>query len=197
MTVRAVHRWPSNAHLIADVVKLHHPGGYVLDATYGRGGWWKQWRPLQLVTNDLNRETAAQFHYDFRDLPWDDEEFYAVAFDPPYKLNGTPALGDFDDRYGIGQPTSWQDRMEAIAVGARECARVASTLLYVKCQDQVVGGRIRWQTLMVANELAMYGWLLVDRFDMLGGGRPQPPGRRQIHAHGRPSTLLVFEKEPT
>ena len=192
MTVLAAHDWPTNGHLIADVAALYDFGDHVLDATYGRGNFWTTHRPAGLVTNDLNPESAAEHHHDFRHLPWDDNKFNTVVFDPPYKLNGTPALGEFDGRYGIDQPTSWRDRLQLIHDGSVECARVASDLLLIKCQDQVVSGKIRWQTLMLTGEMWAAGWELIDRFDMLGGYRPQPEGRRQVHAHGRPSTLLVF-----
>lgn len=195
MTIAAVSNWPTNGALIADVAALHlQETQTVLDATYGRGKWWTYWQPPTLVTNDLDPSTDAQHHHDFRLLPFPDASFDAVAFDPPYKLNGTPALGDFDARYGIGQITRWQDRVQAVVDGARECARcvTAGGTLLVKCQDQVVSGKVRWVTHMVTDAISDLGGRLVDRFDMIGGGRPQPKGRRQVHAHGRGSTLLVF-----
>lgn len=192
-TIPAVHAWPTNGDLIADVARLHlWPTWRVLDATYGLGLWWTQWKPPLLVTNDLY--TAADHQYDFRLMAFPDRDFDAVAYDPPYKLNGTPALGDFDTRYGLEFPTRWQDRMQLILDGFRECARVADHLVLAKCQDQVCSGQMRWQThelTMLGKEL---GWRLADRFDMLGGGRKQPKNRRQVHARGRGSTLLVFKR---
>ena len=190
--VPAVHAWPTNGHLIADVARIYE-FGRTLDATYGRGRFWTQYRPDDLTTNDLSSD--ADHHFDFRQLPWPAGEFDTVVFDPPYKLNGTPVLGDFDARYGLSVPRRWQDRMEMILAGAVECGRVASRLLLVKVQDQVVSGRVVWQTLAVVDALEPHGWNLTDRFDLLGGSRPQPmKGRRQRHAHGRPSSLLVFQR---
>ena len=191
--VPAIHAWPTNGDLIADVAKLYDFGESVLDATYGRGRFWIKYRPPALVTNDLDPDAEADNHYDFRRLPWPNQSFDTVVFDPPYKLSGTPALGDFDDRYGLSRPQRWQDRMEMIADGAWECARVAKNLLLVKCQDQVVAGKVRWQTLTVIEAVAPV-MELVDRFDMLGGSRPQPGNRPQRHARGRGSTLLVFRR---
>jgi len=191
--VPAVHNWPTNGDLIADVAKLYlQDTCEVFDATYGRGLWWTKWQPRRLITNDLNPDSPAQYHEDFTFLPWDDNSFDAVAYDPPYKLNGKPVLGEFDDRYGVGQYTKWQNRMGLIIDGFRECARVSYGTLLVKCQDQVVSGKVRWQTYELMREAEDIGLKLEDRFDMLGGSRPQPPGRRQIHARGRGSTLLVF-----
>lgn len=193
MTIPAVHRWATNGDLIADVASLHlRPDDAVLDVTYGRGGWWTVWKPELLVTNDLH--TEADHHFDFRTIwaAFAPGVFDVVAYDPPYKLNGTPALGDFDDRYGIAQPTNWRDRMALIVEGLSSCFRLEPRLILAKCQDQVVSGQVRWQThelIVAASEL---GGRLVDRFDMVGG-RPQPAGRRQVHARGRGSSLLVFE----
>jgi hypothetical protein len=189
--IPAVHNWPTNGDLIADVAELHLQGiTTVLDATYGRGLWWTRWQPVKLYTNDLY--TEAEFSYDFRRMPFDGGEFDAVAFDPPYKLNGTPALGEFDDRYGIGVSMTWQDKMRLILNGFEECSRVAKKVVLVKCQDQVCSGQVRWQTIELANLASRRGLRLVDRFDMVGGSRSQPSGRRQVHARGRGSTLLVF-----
>ena len=193
--IPAVHNWPTNAALIADVASLYlTKSDRILDVTYGRGRWWTEWQPDKLYTNDLH--TDADHHYDFRDMPFHTGEFAVVAYDPPYKLNGTPALGDFDNAYGIDTPTRWQDRMAYLLDGFTECLRVASDLVLVKCMDQVCSGKIRWQTFELTVAAANAGWLLVDRFDMLGGTREQPEGRRQVHARGRGSSLLVFGSQP-
>ena len=133
---------------------------------------------------------------DFRKLPFGDGEFDAVVFDPPYRLNGTPDRGEFDERYGIGgKYTRWQDRHQLIQEGLSECARVASAFVLLKCQDQVCSGKKRWQTSDFSFwAMTECGLSLEDRFDMLGHVRPQPAGRRQVHSQGNYSTLLVFRK---
>lgn len=189
--VLAVNDWPTNAALIADVAKLYlDPADVILDATYGRGRWWSEWRPDVLITND--RFTEADYAFDFRQMDFEDDHFDVVAFDPPYKFNGTPALGDFDNAYGIDQPATWQERMLLLTDGLVECCRVAKRLVLAKCQDQVVSGKVRWQTYDLQRYANAHGFRLVDRFTMLGGTRKQPEGVRQVHARGRGSTLLVF-----
>jgi len=119
-----------------------------------------------------------------------------VVLDPPYRLNGTPDGGGFDDRFGSGQSTRWQERHALIRDGIDEAHRVLSSggHLLLKCQDQVCSGEVRWQTIEFASHAATIGLELVDRFVMIGAARPQPPGRIQRRAYGRPSTLLVFRK---
>lgn len=192
MTVLAVKNWKDNGAMIADVAKLGYIAGTVLDVTYGKGTFWKHWQPETLLAHDL-----AMDGIDFRSLPEEDESVDCVVLDPPYKLNGTPALGEFDKRYGVDVPATWLERHELIYGGIAEASRVLKKKghLLLKCQDQVCSGAIRWQTIDFAICADDEGFRLVDRFDMLGKSRPQPKGRRQVHAHGRPSTLLVFRKE--
>jgi hypothetical protein len=131
---------------------------------------------------------------DFTALPWPDRFFDAVTFDPPFKLNGTPTAS-VDQRYGVDVYRSREQRHDLILAGITECARVARRVLLVKCQDQVNGGKIRWQTRLFADHAEAQGFELVERFDMLGY-RPQPPGRTQQHARRNYSTLLVLERSP-
>ncbi len=51
--VMAAHDWPTNGHLIWDLVRLGYLNAedYTLDTTYGRGVWWKLWQPKRLLTN--------------------------------------------------------------------------------------------------------------------------------------------------
>ena len=193
----ATKAWPTNGHLIADVAALHL--GWVtevLDLTYGQGTWWTKWKPDALVTNDLDPDISTDHTFDYRTMPEDIPPFECVAYDPPYKLSGTPSLDHFDYRYGIEKPRRWQDRMEDIAAGARVAMRLTQPggITLVKCQDQVVSGQVRWQTQMIHTIADNMGYRVRDRFDLLGGTMPQPAGRTQKHARGRGSTLLVIER---
>jgi len=184
----------SNATLILNVHRL----GYirdedtVLDTTYGQGTFWRKYRPALLVTNDLDPATDATFHEDFRALPFEARQFDVVVFDPPYKLNGTPS-GPMDDRYGVGTYTRWQDRMDLCVQGIATCAAVCSRTLLIKCMDQVVSGRVRWQSRIFADVAEGCGFRLEDML-LMPSGRPQPEGRRQVHARRNYSNLLVLER---
>lgn len=107
-------------------------------------------------------------------------------------LNGTPAMGDMDQRFGTGENMNREQKMAMIRDGAIECLRITKRWLLVKCMDQVEGSKMRWQTIMVHNALAGRGARLVDRFDFLTTPRPQPGNRRQLTARSNYSTLLVF-----
>lgn len=196
--VPAAHAWHTNGAMIADVARLGYIAGRVLDVTYGLGRFWSVHRPGDLTCHDLN--PAKGDGVDFRSLPHADASFDTVVMDPPYKLNGTPS--GTDEQYGVNVVKSWQDRHALIRDGMTECARVLRPggHLLVKCQAQVCSGAIRWQDRTFADHGESLGLTLVDRFDLLGTGRAQPPRTRadgrpsvQQHAYGRPSTLLVFQ----
>lgn len=197
--VRAVQAWPTNADLIFDCWRLGYVHGDVYDATPGSESLWTRLLVSPASTPLLGIRSVSDnlWRDDFRDLTIEDESFDTVLFDPPYKLNGTPAMGEMDKRYGIEVPTSMNERLNLIHGGFTECARILRHKghLLVKCQDQVCSGRMVWQTDGLTTHGILIGLHKVDRFDMLGHSIPQPmAGRRQRHAHGRGSTLLVLQK---
>ena len=202
MTVMARGDWNTNAEMLVDVARLGYlpaeddESKLVLDPTYGLGRWWTLYRPKNLAYSDAN---PARSHMgdaaDFRQLPWPNCTFDTVAFDPPYKLNGTPTEDGMDWAYGVDERASWQSRHQLIRDGITECLRVTKRrgYLLVKCQDQVCSGQVRWQTIEFTNHAGEHGAKLVDSF-LFPGYREQPPGRRQVHARRNYSTLLVFRK---
>jgi len=174
----------TNAELIGKCAALGylHEGDDVLDMTFGLGNFWTLWMPTALTYD------AAQ---DCRFPPrrWLDA-FDVVTLDLPYRLRGTPDP-TFDTRYGCQEKASEQDILTLLVDGVQAaitCVRPGGYLL-VKCADQVCSGRVVWQTRIVEDALASP---LVERFDM-PPSRPQPPGRRQLHAR-RGSTLLIFKR---
>lgn len=215
--VPAAYRWASNAELIADVAKLWLRKDMVtLDPTYGRGAWWRLWRPDSLSTHDVRKDGV-----DFRHLPEADNTFDLVAWDPPYVSVGgrsTSTIGEFNDRFGLADapkdPASLQAYNNA---GFAQVVRVVKPrgLVLAKCMDYVSSGRLQPGTFWTWQAAEALGLELVDRFDHLTTSRQQPAGRTrkptaaevkagvstdtrvgtvQYHARRRPSVLFVFRK---
>lgn len=211
MTVLAATAWNTNADLIADCFRL----GYLrtewvtLDATFGRGNWWKKARPTILWAQDLREmpEPWPDVQYlagiDFRHQPWDDDAFDACAFDPPYVCVGgraTTGTPDMHDRYGMTDaPRSPRALQDVIDEGLAECARVTKPggHLLVKVQDYVSSGSLWPGTFYTTQRALDLGLVVLDRLEMIGSPRPQPPGRRQVHARRNLSTLLVLKRPVT
>jgi hypothetical protein len=194
--IQAIGTWRNNAELLADSARLGYLPEPVLDATYGIGAFWRIYRPVNMVTNDLDGASPAEHHCDFRDLPYSNGYFGSVVFDPPYKLNGTGGSLPLDGRYGVADayvpPGSRHNLMKD---GLVECARVTRGrgFVLVKCQDQISSGRFWRQTQIMVDTAEKARCELIDEF-LLQGGRKQPPVRRQVHARRNYSTLLVFRK---
>lgn len=189
----------TNAALMVDCRTLGYLSDdeLILDPTWGEGRFWRLWQPKGLHVSDLHTVHPA---IDFTDMPWEDEKFDAVVFDPPYKLNGTGGSHPSDEGYGVDDRWSavaW--RMGAIYKGMGECLRVLKPggIFLLKCQDQVCSGNVVWQVKDFTDATVGYpeepDAKLIDML-FVCGGIPQPKGRRQVHARRNYSTCLVFRK---
>jgi tRNA G10 N-methylase Trm11 len=197
MTILAANTWPTNAELIEDVARLHLGDVQIMvDPTYGRGVWWKKWRPPMLVSHDLAIDGV-----DFRELPHPSEHFDAAAFDPPYVSIGgraTSQMREMYERFGLlDAPRSPEDLQGLINSGLVEVRRVTRRggLILVKCQDYISSGKLWAGTHRTLKFAESIGLELVDRFEHVAKRpRPQPSGRRQVHARRNLSTLLVLRR---
>lgn len=194
MTVLAAAQWINNAVLIEQAAKLGYLDGHVLDPTYGKGNWWTVFQPEKLTKHDLALDGV-----DFRDLPHPDGTFDAVAFDPPYVSPGgreSTGLPEFHERYGMADtPRTPRELFEYNSDGFAECARVVKPRGFIvyKSQDYITSGKFQPVTHWIIDHA--FGFAsYVDRFEHISGVRPQPPGRRQVHARRNLSTLLVFKR---
>lgn len=211
--VLAAHAWPTNGHLIADVARLGYlrPTDRVLDPTYGNGVWWSIWRPHHLTPH-----VRAQDGTDFRNLPYDDHTFDAIAYDPPYVCPGgrkTSTVQNMHHRYGMDEGgnadpdfTTPAELQALIDDGLTEMVRLVRPprtktdggIILVKCQDYIWSGAL-WEGVARTRQHALdLGCTVVDTLIHLGKPGPQPTTnpdgtpRRQVHARRAHSTLLVL-----
>lgn len=216
--VLAADYWGSNSELISQMVQLKylHRDWLILDPTYGKGLWWKKFTPHNLIFHDIRIDGV-----DFTDLPYLDDQFDAVVFDPPYVSKGgrktkNPGMMRHQEAYGLGDaprtPALLQDLIDA---GLEECSRVLRPVrrsapkgyLFVRCQDYISGGKFWPGTYYTHRKAESLGLEQVDRIEYLvKSPRPQPTrtrldrstGKRvrsrQQHARRNISTLLVYRK---
>lgn len=183
----------TNADLIAAVAPLYLQGA-VLDVTFGRGLWWRRFRPAVFVHHDLSDGV------DFRDLPHADDSFDAVCFDPPYVPQGGASTkaraADYRDAFGLlsrSELALWA----LIAPGLVECARVVRPggFVLVKCTDYVASSRLTLghvKMLVLADSvgLACHDLIVHNTGSGPGGHNIFTPKRARRHH----SYLLVFVK---
>lgn len=194
-----------NGHLIAEAARLWiGPDDYVIDLTYGRGGFWTEYRPELFISNDLHKPATCSV--DYRNLPADWAGFFdVVVFDPPYISTGTKAKSttpEMYDRYGIGNARGWREVFTDIQHGIVEAERILKPRgrLLVKCMDYVESGSIRWGRRHVVDVAERAGLKQVDEFVHHSGTGPQPTVnldgtlRRQVHSRRAHSFLCVFKK---
>jgi hypothetical protein len=192
--ISSVGEWKTNGEMIADIARLGFIRGRVCDLTYGGGLFWTHYRPYDLTSNDLDPGRPCGHHQDLRATTWASRSFGTVVLDVPYKMNGTPAVGEMDLRYGTGEVATRSERLTLLISGIAEGTRLTDDLLLVKIMDQVNSGKMRWMTdtaTVVANACELRK---VDSF-MIRGGRKQPSGTSQQHARHEYSTLLVFGRK--
>jgi len=87
---------------------------------------------------EVNPDTVA----DFKHLPYDDEQFYLVVFDPPHLLRAGKEKSYMAQKYGI-LPKDWQSEIRA---GFHECMRVLKpygTLIFKWNEVQITVSEIK------------------------------------------------------
>ena len=199
-----------NAEIFPHILALHVPkGSKVADITWGQGVFWKKVPEgdYQVVGSDL--KTGV----DCRKLPYKDEEFDCVVFDPPYMegffrkseghLGGSGTHSAFRKAYSNGEATNgdgpkWHAAVVDLYIkGGKETARILKKngIFIVKCQDEVSANR-QWLThVEIITAYEQLGFYARDLFVVV---RPNQPGVsrliKQVHARKNHSYFLVFQK---
>lgn len=185
----------TTADAIAGLAPLYLRGR-VLDVTYGRGGFWRRYRPAGLTTHDLERDGV-----DFRDLPHGDRTFDAVCFDPPFiptegpRSRSAGRAADFNDRYGLTKSRTPAELEQLVAAGLAESARVTRRWLIAKTSDYVNRRCLRLSHVALIGAGLELGLTVHDLIVVAAGAGPEPSGllelRRSRRAH---SYLIVFRR---
>lgn len=185
-----------NATLIASIAELYLTGS-VLDVTYGRGMWWRRFKPKVFAGHDLTLDGV-----DFRSLPYEDASWETVCFDPPYiptraAKTASPALkGRFRGSYGLGTSRNKATLEALVADGLAECSRVSSRWVLAKCCDYAENAEtfvLGHLSTIAAGEragLRVHDLIVHGGGEGPGGSRIQTPRRtRRTHSY-----LVVFVK---
>ena len=201
----------NNADIFPHVLKLHvAAGAKIADVTYGKGVFWKKvdTSEYQIFPSDIADGI------DCRSLPYTDDSFDVVVFDPPY-MEGFYRSGDavkagggthktFRDHYSNGDETpkpyggKWHAAvLDIYNEGGKEAHRVLKDggVFIVKCQDEVSANRQNLTHVEIVNSFAETGFFCKDLLIVI---RPNKPGMSraisQVHARKNHSYFLIFVK---
>jgi hypothetical protein len=136
----------TSAEAIQGMVELWWPSGMILDTTFGNGNFWKGFQTARVIGCDGMAARARDVQCDFRSLPFGDESFPLVVFDPPFQpatVNGL--IGDRFTKPVKGIAGVRQ----LLEDGILECWRVSSDGLIVKVQDYIHDHKPVWMSMWV------------------------------------------------
>ncbi len=168
---------------LLSLVKAREP---ILDTTYGHGSFWRNSNRV-VHGCDLDPGRAKNEVVDFTKLPYGDATFPTVIFDPPFH----PNINSIElERYkGLGK--NHRELKELFQTGVRECWRVTSRHLVVKCQGYINSNRPQWMPLWAIDICGEpFEWLMATRKNK----RISSSWKRQASLYRNHADYLVFDK---
>lgn len=166
----------------------------VLDTTYGSGSFWRgSTADVQVTGLDINPTRAKHVCGDFTRLPFLDNAFDVVIFDPPYHTDvGKQKASVTHERFGSFEKVA--DLKQAVHLGTAEAWRVARLGVIVKVQDYIHASRAVWMSLWVQRAIP------VEPFDVLYARRTcgkirSPKWRDQLSIWRNHATYWVYRKD--
>jgi hypothetical protein len=200
-------------------------GAKIADVTYGKGVFWRRVdkSKYHLHASDWRSEgipNECKPGIDSRRLPYEDNSFDCVVFDPPYMHTpGGTAHNGHQNFEGYYANNAEQDRETASELAektgqvlpkyheavldlyfrsGREAWRVlrGGGIFIVKCQDEVCTNRQRLTHIEITNEYERYGFMVEDLFVVVRNSKPGVSRimTRQYHARKNHSYFMIYRK---
>ncbi|MFH1984812.1 MAG: hypothetical protein ABIL58_23470 [Pseudomonadota bacterium] len=176
------------------IQSLYCPHGFDLDATYGKGSFWKSLGAPRFATDRIPLAPGV-IPAKFEALPFKTGVFRSVVFDPPF-FASTGREHVMKIRYRStyrDMPELWQSYRAAMVEFSRILGR--SGVLVVKCQDSVYGRKqfpVLAHLIVFAETLGMFAQ---DIFILTTTHVPIAWNHhRQNHARKFHSYFIVFKK---
>jgi SAM-dependent methyltransferase len=172
----------------------------ILDATVNAGRFWKgSNRPV--VGLDIDPTHRPDIVADNLQMPFEDESFDVVVFDPPHIPNqGKDRLKDFNARFGLGLKSSIENGYNFSHLFpplAEEAYRVLipEGILLCKIADYVHGHRYQWAHVELINACSSAGFCPCDCIIKIRRGPIVSPRWKNAHHTRRHHCYwLVFRK---
>lgn len=208
----------TNSSVFPLILALYVPeGSLIADVTYGKGIFWSNvdkskydLSASDIKTVDISKECIGGI--DCRNLPYKNEYFDVVVFDPPYMHTpgGTAHNGhqNFEQYYANNSSLFEQEQenlpkyheavLDLYYRAGMETWRVLKQngIYIVKCQDEVCSNQQRLTHIEITTKFQEYGFIAEDLFVVM---RQNSPGvsrlkEHQYHARKNHSYFMIFRK---
>jgi hypothetical protein len=163
-----------------------------IDVTFNAGNMYNG-IPCPGIKSDINPIVAGCLAADAKALPYKNNSFKSVVFDPPFMIGGERYR--MSKRYGTF-PNIFQLE-DMIEKSIKEIFRVLKTkgILIIKCQDQVEQHKNYFMHLNIIIKAQKIGFKLIDLFILINDNFiGQYNLMMQEHARKTHSFFLVFKK---
>jgi hypothetical protein len=172
----------------------------ILDATVNQGRFWVgSCRPVTGM--DINSKYKPDVVGDNRAMPFADEAFDVVVYDPPHLPNqGKDRVKDFTRRFGLGEKSAAEDGYNFshwYPPFMAEAYRVlrAEGVLFCKIADYIHNHRFQWAHIEVVQAAVAAGFLACDcLIKARKGPIVDPKWKTAHHARRQHCYWLVFRK---
>ncbi len=176
------------------------PPGRILDATVNRGRFWQSsQRPV--IGMDVNWGFRPDVSGDNRRMPFRDESFDVVIYDPPHIPNqGKDRSKDFNTRFGLvlkSPAANGYNFSHLYPPFAREAYRILKSegILLCKITDYVHGHRFQWAHIELVKAASDVGFCPCDCIVKVRQGPiVSPRWKKAHHARRQHFYWLVFSK---
>ena len=149
--------------ILHNIIALYCPAGFMLDPTFGAGGFYKAGIKKPELRFDLQPKAPGVQQADFRNLPLGEESIQSILFDPPF-LAGGGISGHMNKKYTMIETV---EELEDLYYGAiREFWRILRPkgILVFKCQDFINGATNHFMHVSVHELAESRGFKALDLF---------------------------------
>lgn len=184
--------------ILFDILRLNKFEKFELDATYGKGNFYKDGRiPTPDHRFDIIPRAEGVLEGDCRNLPLADNSITAAMFDPPFIHAGMNEKSLMGKQFGSYK--NQKELFEMYEAAADEFKRVIAPkgLLCWKNQDITESGIQVWNHCKIWKMMEEKGWYTKDLYILVAtdGSRIIDPRFAQKHARKWHSYFWVFLKK--
>ena len=197
--VRSVYE--TQDEILSGIMRLHCPGGFDADLTYGNGQFWKK-LPRPRLCYDITPLHDGVQQADSAMLPLTPGAIGSAVFDPPFLTYVKNGRAHKDGKVAMTARFGGYYTYDELETHHRdtisEAHRVLRPLgrLVFKCQDIIHNHRMHCTHANVINWAETEGFRLLDLFVLPAKSRmPGPQNGTQRHARVFHSYFLVFERD--